>query len=69
MNRATPNAAATRLDRMLQDPLIQLVMASDKVNAAEIRRLADRITSRAAPSSAFSPATTLLRPHPCAGCA
>ena len=49
MSRATPTLSASRLDRMLQDPLIRLVMASDRVEEADIRRLADRVAARPSP--------------------
>ena len=41
-----------RLEELLSDPLIRLVMASDAVEAADIRRLARRIASRPAPPPA-----------------
>lgn len=64
MNPATPipAAAASRLDRMLQDPLIRLVMASDKVEEADIRRLADRVAARP-----LSLVTSPLLARDCAG--
>ncbi len=48
MSTTSLDTAASRLDRMLQDPLIRLVMASDRVEEADIRRLADRIAGRPA---------------------
>ena len=63
MNCATI-PSASRLDRMLQDPLIRLVMASDKVEEADIRRLADRVTARLSPLP-----QGLLRARDCVRCA
>jgi hypothetical protein len=55
--------AASPLDRMLQDPLIRLVMASDGVEEADIRSLASRLALHAPSSSSAAPGGL------CAGCA
>ena len=41
-----------RLDELLADPLIRLVMASDAVEEADIRRLAHAAAHRAPPAGA-----------------
>jgi hypothetical protein len=56
-----PAPAPSRLERMLQDPLIRLVMASDGVADADIRQLANRLAAR----QVVSPAPR----NACAGCA
>ena len=64
LDQPTP---ASRLDRMLSDPLIRLVMASDKVEEAEIRRLASRVAARHILPP--PPNSLLAKPRDCAGCA
>ena len=39
-------ARLTTLDDLLEDPMIQLVMASDHVEADEVRELFDRVSVR-----------------------
>jgi hypothetical protein len=57
---ASPATPDSRLERMLRDPLIRLVMASDGVADADIRRLAGQLAARrSVPASA----------NACAGCA
>lgn len=57
----SPRQGASRLDQMLQDPLIRLMMASDGVADADIRSLASRVTAhRAAPTPSR---------NACTGCA
>jgi hypothetical protein len=46
--------AASPLERMLQDPLIRLVMASDGVQEADIRNLASRLAPRTLSNRAAS---------------
>ena len=59
-----PATHASALERMLQDPLIRLVMASDGVVEADIRSLARRVAANrvAVPSSDPIP-----HRHGCAG--
>lgn len=53
------------LDRLLQDPLIRLVMASDGVVDADIRQVARRIAARLPSAPPVRPA----RRNGCAGLA
>jgi len=49
----------TTLDELLDDPIIQLVMASDHVEAGEVRELFDRARYRM-DSRAFIPAAHVI---------
>jgi hypothetical protein len=47
----TPTCPEPRLDQLLNDPLVRLVMRSDRVEEEEVRQLAARIAPTLRPRS------------------